>query len=300
MSSAQTEQASQRRLQHCPTCGYALEGLPLEGTCPECGRAYDQTLFVLHGFGRGWHSNFGTAPPRVAYAWASLTTFMFLLMAHSFLKHGAVSRSHDLGMMGVILLPSLVMLLQRCGNGYPGLVQAWLTPEGCGQNDDLHADPTFPRMIRNIGLPLAMTLVITGIVLRDGWSELRFMLIGLAIGGLIVLIAKRRWRSRLRKSSNPAATPLTAWCHVGHIIVQELGDQRYRISITFADGDGSGTPVDIEVKCSDATAADVRRQAEQWLHDARFHHHEEHGHCPPQDRMDTNAQALSPRSDPSR
>jgi uncharacterized OB-fold protein len=41
------------RLQKCPKCGYALEGLAPEGVCPECGASYDQSEVVLHGYGAG-------------------------------------------------------------------------------------------------------------------------------------------------------------------------------------------------------------------------------------------------------
>ncbi len=37
------------RLSHCPTCGYELSGLARDGNCPECGFAYDSTMFTLEG-----------------------------------------------------------------------------------------------------------------------------------------------------------------------------------------------------------------------------------------------------------
>ncbi|MCP4591218.1 MAG: hypothetical protein GY842_10760 [bacterium] len=36
-----------RHLECCPRCGYALEGLPVEHRCPECGLAYDQDTLII-------------------------------------------------------------------------------------------------------------------------------------------------------------------------------------------------------------------------------------------------------------
>lgn len=41
------------RLDACPECGYALRGLPAEGTCFECGFDYDQGTIVLYGWPTG-------------------------------------------------------------------------------------------------------------------------------------------------------------------------------------------------------------------------------------------------------
>src|SRR5712672_2511371 len=49
-------------LEACPDCDYALAGLPAEGVCPECGRAYDQDTVVLYGRGGGVHENAINSP----------------------------------------------------------------------------------------------------------------------------------------------------------------------------------------------------------------------------------------------
>lgn len=40
-------------LNNCPFCDYSLEGLPVEHTCPECGRAFDRRWRVF-GHRRRW------------------------------------------------------------------------------------------------------------------------------------------------------------------------------------------------------------------------------------------------------
>ena len=60
------------RPQACPRCDYSLAGAPAEGTCPECGRPYDSTTFILHGQSAGKLANaWSTVPTRkqlLAYA----------------------------------------------------------------------------------------------------------------------------------------------------------------------------------------------------------------------------------------
>ncbi len=59
------------RLSHCGGCGYALNGLPDVGVCPECGKPYDQETVVLHGWARGSHANLANASSRSCSGFAS-------------------------------------------------------------------------------------------------------------------------------------------------------------------------------------------------------------------------------------
>ena len=41
-------------MDHCPRCSYALQGLPQEHHCPECGFEYERDATVIQADRRGW------------------------------------------------------------------------------------------------------------------------------------------------------------------------------------------------------------------------------------------------------
>ena len=50
------EPVARKLLEHCPRCRYALEGLPEEHRCPECGLGIDRQWHVFGGRAV-WHTN---------------------------------------------------------------------------------------------------------------------------------------------------------------------------------------------------------------------------------------------------
>src|SRR5438045_7361553 len=74
-----TSASNPLRLDLCPACGYALEGLPEEGRCPECGVEYRPGLIVLHGFGGG----ISTGRARLAWTTAAVYVVIAILMVTS-------------------------------------------------------------------------------------------------------------------------------------------------------------------------------------------------------------------------
>ena len=116
------------RLSHCPGCGYALEGLPPEGICPECGGDYRQGLIILHGFGTG----LATGRTRTA-----VTALVFNLVIVGFFASKWSRRGRfeliDLLYPAVIVASTGWALWKRFRSDMPGLVQIWLAPEGARQ-----------------------------------------------------------------------------------------------------------------------------------------------------------------------
>jgi hypothetical protein len=131
------------RLTHCPACGYLLEGLPPEGVCPECGRSYDQTRVVLHGWARGSHATMYNAPPWVAVLLALFFGFHLI--------RGIVQFRRNPGWSAVSLTVWVVfvgwVIWRRRTHPLPGLVQVHLGPAGCTQIDNPKPDePPDPEL----------------------------------------------------------------------------------------------------------------------------------------------------------
>jgi hypothetical protein len=118
------------RLSNCPACGYELEGLAPEGTCPECGEAYDQSVVVLHGYGAG--GDIATARPRAAL----LAGGFYLLMLWWYLGGSIRTGGRDPFMITWATLSMLWIgwsLWKRAASDMPGLVQVRLSPLGASQ-----------------------------------------------------------------------------------------------------------------------------------------------------------------------
>ena len=120
------------RLSNCPGCGYALEGLASEGSCPECGGHYDQSEVVLHGFCAGQHTDVATARPAVAVVAAVALAFMGSWFLRDWFRSGR--RDHgDLLWAAFVVAWVLWGLWKRFATDMPGLVQVRLGAWGALQ-----------------------------------------------------------------------------------------------------------------------------------------------------------------------
>ena len=127
---SQTDSPNPLRLSACIECGYALQGLPDVGVCPECGTAYDQETVVLHGWARGSHANLGNASPRIVL-WTAvpMTLFVSLYLMQLMSRQRAP---------WALLIPALVIgaaLWRRWTGPLPTVLQVHLNRTGCVEID---------------------------------------------------------------------------------------------------------------------------------------------------------------------
>ena len=116
------------RLSHCPGCGYALEGLPPEGTCPECGGVYRPGVIVLHGFGKGVATGRTKEVVTAVVVYAAVAAFIVT----DWSRRGRFEPI-DLLYPGVLVTWTAWALWKRWRSDMPGLVQVWLGPDGATQ-----------------------------------------------------------------------------------------------------------------------------------------------------------------------
>ncbi|MFI5380458.1 MAG: hypothetical protein ACHRHE_14260 [Tepidisphaerales bacterium] len=261
----------------CPNCGYSLRGLPGEGTCPECGRVYDQSELILYGFGRGGHASPANAKSS-RLVWVLVAPVIWGLML---LRQMWVVGGWDyLGCFWVLgLLTTLYALARRWNSNHPGLIQVRLNDRGCVQYDDL-AGPSVVREIAgaNSWLVPLFAAVCLMVAVRQGFIGMTQFLIWFplaAIATWLLWIHDRRFRIAMRQVREGAIADLnavyyrpTSWANVRSFSLVRIKADSHRLKITrgrFVTRDA----VDAELRCTEAQALEVDAMMRQWLDCAR-------------------------------
>lgn len=255
-----------RRLKACPGCEYSLETLPAEGTCPECGRTYDQKYIVLTGHGRGkWDTVAGGTWRGVVWQVVGIGAILWMFTNGrrgfgnlQFLVIGVVA--------AVVLAAQLYARLFSARE--PGM-QLWVSPEGVAQV------PSTPeaRLARSIGdwttllfVPLLYLAFVAGDGRQAGWVVLApFTVVMAGVWGM-------RWALRTRTQITGAAggaPRLWGWGEIERIKVNALSGERARVCclvtrkwwrITLREE----WVVDIEIACPAKVAEGLGRRMVEW------------------------------------
>jgi hypothetical protein len=269
-SASQAPAETRRLIDLCPHCGYSLTGLPDEGRCPECGRAYDQRALILHGTALGDHANMGNASPR---------RLVWILLAATFpLMHFGCLASTDAAWGGaaltvVVLMAAnhLLVLLKRWNNPRPGLVQVCLSPWGCLQIDDVgkQDDHVWAWLESVLFVAWCAAAAVWGTVLLGrqigGWRAV------LAVTTVLAFLAPAlyfRWRfvrQAARKECSPSAEQQIRaqghpWIVVSGINIAPVDDTRTELRIDLKNGQA----VHADLQCDLATRSKLDRLIRAW------------------------------------
>ena len=252
---------SQIRLEHCPQCGYSLEGLPSEGNCPECGRGYDQSIVVLYGWGCGEHANLGTS--RLSrQVWQFIWVGLFLgCFYFQFRLGGWYQNIWNMAFLGWIAIGTIRFVAMRAENHFPGLVQVRLDASGCMQRDDLSGDSIWKHLQNLFGV------VYAAVVVAYFGAQARRHVVADVVAGLIVLIifiisrAGRLWRRR-------DANAMFPWSQVDAVSIESASQGHCRLRVKrrrrWLELENVIFPVDAEVKCTTEQAVELRLRIDDW------------------------------------
>ena len=202
------------RLMFCPKCDYSLQGLPPEGTCPECGREYDQSFTII----RCRPTSFWRVAPIVCF----MATLAFLEPV----------RRNPIFLLfaGLIIINIAVQLIEQFTSPRRGVRLLWMSPIGIGVKrlaDDkaLHVRLSeIAAAVFVLGIVVYFAHKLGGKLLvalfdRIGWSAAIIIFI---VGAAIALIATRLSQPRFVRRSDGVAPDLWPWQDLDRIEIDRM------------------------------------------------------------------------------
>jgi hypothetical protein len=256
------------QLDVCPFCGYSLNGLPAEGICPECGKRYDSSQIVLHGYGRGDHENTATAKKSRIF-WLVLGPAAYLIYIGFFDAHRILGDPFFVFLFLILGIRPLFRLIRRSQTWHPGLVQVRLSARGCAQFDDLSDSSLLREFIEcYYGYAIAIAAAVAVTAILDGWIRLSnpwFYSLILTFIALPQLWTSHRYKRALpsvRDGSainlNMALVKRALWPYAKSFWLDRQSDHAWHLRIAHKTIDW---PVDAEIDLTPEQAEDLR----QWL-----------------------------------
>jgi hypothetical protein len=217
------------RLRSCPQCEYALEGLPDEGVCPECGFRYDRSIIIVRCQGRDV-SRLNTSVLGAVTILGGSAVVAILLLRPRFFE----AFTQMLVMLGFFAVLCAIAWLDRVTSPRAGAWLLWVAPEGIGLQTEFDPDSLVARLRKAVTLAMMPLYSIAGfipMIAHGGPYWLVFLAAALAFGFLMFGLQV----AMLAKPTVPASNPRPAlydWGTVSRIELTEKKAGRYRIFAT--------------------------------------------------------------------
>jgi len=226
-------------MSHCPQCDYALEGLPEQGVCPECGTSYDRNNLVLRGLPMGPFQSIFSARRYTVRAWMGFALLLvylyFMLGVRWYLNPVFIVMSVYLGLL------FMIDLFIRMNSIRDDVAIVWVCDEGIGQacEGDPSAIASRLRPLMPVlyillmlfllmlsGIMLAMFMV--GMSLHRHWS---FPVVMVTFMGMTVLALRSREKQLYKYKATSSRPALVEWSEISKITFRALKAERYRLIV---------------------------------------------------------------------
>jgi hypothetical protein len=260
----------------CSNCGYALEGLPTNVVCPECGREQRPTEIVLYGWARGSHERDHNAKPS-RLVWVLLGGNLWWII-NVVLYRGLLGKVY-LFLGGV---PLIWMLFRRKDSLKDGKVQVRLNCAGCVQYDSTSGRSQLQEMFFAYGwllVPLPMGILLLWVRTQNAIDNLVLFWTLFVSGAIITPIwwyTSRHFRAARRVladnsmiDSNAIYHKVIPWSGIDRFTLEKSSAGRYRLQIVAKGGYGifriGWNIVDAEVELVEENESLLRQQMYAWL-----------------------------------
>jgi uncharacterized protein YjiS (DUF1127 family) len=242
----------------CPNCGYSLIGLNSIGTCPECGRSFDQSEMILYGWARGSHETVANAK-KSRVAWVAVSSLLVLLFQSPVL----IFDSRYLSAIIAISLASAIYLLWRRQEiSHPGLVQIRLNDIGCVQYDDLAGSSIIRDGFRAhgwlIAIAVALWLVYDRVNGRLGPIAIWIWLAAVAVAGVIAWRSCKRFRRAMKNVPDGSIADVgvarhqpSLWQNIRDFRFEQTRSGSRRLTIDTFHKFFANNAIDAEIQCTD-------------------------------------------------
>lgn len=264
----------------CPNCGYKLDGLPDEGTCPECGHGYDQSAVFLYGWPRGGSQNLALVKrSRIPLALIGAVGWIpYLLLSQkspAMLFWFAVA-------MSPMILSTVWGLIHRGNDDRPGTIEVCLSANGLAQYNDRTDTPPALQLFSRWAWTLPLLVALGGVI---AWQiELArlqtfvFTMVFCAIAFPSTLIAVRpHFRAAALLKSGQVSryyrglVPSQRWEDIETVRLKPLKSGNYHLQIELRRSaqrflDRTRCVVDAEIICTIEQADELRALIEICCH----------------------------------
>jgi len=217
------------RLRSCPQCEYALQGLPDEGVCPECGYRYDRSIIIVRCQGRDVSRLNTSVLGAVTILGGSALVALVLLRPRSL-----EAFTQMLVMLGFFAVLCGIAWLDRVTSPRAGAWLLWVAPEGVGLQTEFDPDSMVARFRKTVTLAMMPLYSIAGfipMIAHGGAYWWVFLAAAFAFGLLMFGLQY----AVMPKPSVPASHPRPAlydWGTVSRIELTKKKAGRYRIFAT--------------------------------------------------------------------